>query len=57
MNKISDLFSDKPVKEEVFVETEIKEEVSTKKASKKTELFSPKEVKESSDGFSVLETV
>jgi hypothetical protein len=57
MIKVSDIFSEKSVKEEVFVETEILEEVSTVKATKKTDLFSPKEVKESADLFPTPETL
>jgi hypothetical protein len=57
MTKVSDIFSEKSVKEEVFVETEILEEVSTAKATKKTDLFSPKEVKESADIFPTPEPV
>ena len=57
MNKISDIFSEKSVKEEVFLETEISEEVSAEKKTKKTDLFSPKDMKESADIFPTPETV
>jgi hypothetical protein len=49
MSRFSDLFSEKTVKEEVFVESKVVEEVSAPKVAK--ELVSPKEVKESTDVF------
>ena len=48
------LFSEKSNKEkELFVETDLVEEVSNKKTEKKSEVFLPKEVTEDTDIFPV----
>ena len=57
MSRFTDLFTETPVTEEVFVETKVVEEVAKPKATKKEEVFSPKEVKESKDIFPTPKTL
>jgi hypothetical protein len=57
MIKVSDIFSEKSVTEEVFVETKVVEEVAKPKATKKEEVFSPKEVQESKEIFPTPKTL
>ena len=55
MSRFSDLFSEKTVKEEVFVETKVVEEVSAPKVVK--DVIAPKEVKESKEIFPTPKTL
>ncbi len=57
MSRFTDLFTETPVTEEVFVETKVVEEVAKPKAIKKEEVFSPKEVQESKEIFPTPKTL